>query len=87
MRVSRISVLSFAAIFLTALALIPAGAHVFEMPAEMKLGRDAYMMAQGLYRGWEYFGVAFAGASWPASGGRLCRAGAVTGSYSCLRRS
>jgi len=62
MRPSRASLLSFIALLLTAIALIPLGAHVFEMSAKMKLGRDAYFMAQGLYRGWPWFGVAFAGA-------------------------
>jgi hypothetical protein len=62
MRASRASILSFIALLLTAVALIPLGAHVFEMSAKMKLGRDAYLMAQGLYRGWAWFGVVFAGA-------------------------
>ncbi len=62
MKAYRTSILSFIALFLTAMALIPLGAHVFEMAAKMKLGRDAYYMAQGLYRGWSWFGLAFAGA-------------------------
>jgi hypothetical protein len=62
MRASRASILSFTALLLTAVALIPLGAHVFEMSAKMKLGRDAYYMVQGLYRGWAWFGVVFAGA-------------------------
>ncbi|HXW22199.1 MAG TPA: DUF1772 domain-containing protein [Rhodomicrobium sp.] len=61
MTVSRFSILSFLALVLTAIALIPAGAHVFEMAAKMKLGRDAYFVVQGLYRGWAYFGIAAAG--------------------------
>ncbi len=61
MRASRVSIVSFAALLLTAIALIPAGAHVFEMHAKMRLGRDAYLMAQGLYRGWALFGVVIAG--------------------------
>ena len=61
MTVSRFSILSFLALVLTAIALIPAGAHVFEMAAKMKLGRDAYFVAQGLYHGWAYFGIAAAG--------------------------
>jgi hypothetical protein len=61
MTVSRFSILSFLALVLTAIALIPAGAHVFEMAAKMKLGRDAYFVAQGLYRGWAYFGIASVG--------------------------
>ena len=61
MKVSRVSILSFLALLLTAIALIPAGAHVFEMSGKMKLGRDAYFVVQGLYRGWAYFGIAIAG--------------------------
>jgi hypothetical protein len=62
MKAYRATILSFAALSLTAIALIPLGAHVFEMSAKMKFGRDAYYMAQGLYRGWAWFGIAFAGA-------------------------
>ena len=61
MKISRVSILSFLALVLTAIALIPAGAHVFEMSAKMKLGRDAYFVVQGLYRGWAYFGIAIVG--------------------------
>ncbi len=61
MKVSRFSILSFLALVLTAIALIPAGAHVFEMAAKMKLGRDAYFVVQGLYRGWAWFGIAIIG--------------------------
>ena len=61
MRVSLASIVSFIALLLTAIALIPAGAHVFEMSAKMKLGRDAYFVVQGLYRGWAFFGIAIAG--------------------------
>ena len=53
---------AFVALILTAIALVPLGAHVFEMSAKMKFGRDAYFMAQGLYRGWEWFGVPIVGA-------------------------
>ncbi len=62
MKVSRFSILTFLALVFTAIALIPAGAHVFEMSAKMKLGRDAYFVVQGLYRGWAYFGIAIVGA-------------------------
>ena len=61
MRVSLASIVSFVALLLTAIALIPAGAHVFEMSAKMKLGRDAYFVVQGLYRGWAFFGIAIVG--------------------------
>jgi phosphoglycerol transferase MdoB-like AlkP superfamily enzyme len=62
MKISRVSIVSFIALVLTAIALIPAGAHVFEMSGKMKLGRDAYFVVQGLYRGWAYFGFAYVGA-------------------------
>ena len=61
MTVSRFSILSFLALVLAAISLIPLGAHVFEMSAKMKLGRDAYFVVQGLYRGWAYFGIAMVG--------------------------
>ncbi len=62
MKVSPVSIASFLALVLTAVTLIPLGAHVFEMAGKMKLGRDAYFVVQGLYRGWAWFGVAFIGA-------------------------
>jgi hypothetical protein len=63
LRVARISpIAAFVALILTAVALIPLGAHVFEMSAKMKFGRDAYYMTQGLYRGWAWFGVPIIGA-------------------------
>lgn len=49
--------LSFLAVVSTALALVPAGAHLFELPNKIGLPRDAYFVAQGLYRGWALFGV------------------------------
>ena len=61
MTISRVSLVSFIALVLTAIALIPAGAHVFEMSGKMKLGRDAYFVAPGLYRGWTFFGIAVIG--------------------------
>ncbi len=61
MKVSRFSILAFLALLFTAIALIPAGAHVFEMSGKMKLGRDAYFVVQGLYRGWAWFGIPIVG--------------------------
>ncbi len=49
--------LAFLAIVLTALALVPAGAHVSAMPAKLALGRDSYFVVQGIYRGWALFGI------------------------------
>lgn len=54
--------LQFLAIVVTVLALVPAGAHVLEMPAKLALGKDAYFVAQGLYRGWALFGIPYIGA-------------------------
>ena len=47
----------FLTIALTALALVPAGAHLFELPNKMPLGRDEYFTVQAIYRGWALFGV------------------------------
>jgi hypothetical protein len=49
--------LSLAALVLTAIALIPEGAHVFEAHAKLALDRDQYMIAQSIYRGWAWFGA------------------------------
>jgi hypothetical protein len=50
--------LQLAAIMITALALIPAGAHFFEFPNKIHLARDQYFTVQSIYRGWSLFGVA-----------------------------
>jgi hypothetical protein len=47
----------FSAIMLTALALVPAGAHGLELVNKIGLDRDHYMAAQQLYRGWALLGV------------------------------
>jgi hypothetical protein len=36
----------------TALATMPAVAHILELPGKMKLTRDQYLTAQQIYRGW-----------------------------------
>ena len=50
-------VIQFLAVLLTTLALIPAGAHLFELPNKMDLPRDAYLTVQGVYSGWALFGI------------------------------
>jgi hypothetical protein len=47
----------FLAIVLTALALVPTGAHLFELPNKINLSRDAYLTVQGVYAGWALFGI------------------------------
>jgi hypothetical protein len=51
----------FLAILLMALALIPAGAHFFELPNKLGLARDAYFTVQGIYAGWALFGIVLVG--------------------------
>src|SRR3546814_540434 len=52
----------FVAIVLTALVLVATGAHLFEFPAKMALGRDEYFVVQESHRGWAFFGFALVGA-------------------------
>ena len=49
--------LQFLAIILTALALVPAGAHLFELPNKIGLSQVDYFTVQGIYRGWSLFGT------------------------------
>jgi hypothetical protein len=44
---------------LIVLCLVPAGAHVFEMPAKMTLPPVEYMTVQKIYAGWAFFGIAY----------------------------
>jgi hypothetical protein len=50
-------VVQFLAVVFTALAFVPAGAHLFELPNKIDLPRDAYLMVQGIYAGWAWFGI------------------------------
>jgi hypothetical protein len=47
----------FLAIILTALALVPAGAHLFELPNKIGLAQEQYFLVQQIYRGWALFGI------------------------------
>lgn len=47
-----------AAIVLIALCLVPAGAHLFEMPHKISMPAGEYMIVQKIYAGWALFGVA-----------------------------
>ena len=55
-------VAQFLAIVLTALALVPAGAHLFELPNKIGLAEEAYFVVQSIYRGWALFGIVLFGA-------------------------
>jgi hypothetical protein len=52
----------FLAIVLTALALVPAGAHLAELPNKIGLSQEEYFVVQSIYRGWALFGIALFGA-------------------------
>ena len=55
-------VAQFLAIVFTALALVPAGAHLFELPNKIALPQDEYFIVQSIYRGWALFGIVLFGA-------------------------
>ena len=50
-------VTQFIAIILTALALVPAGAHLLELAHKITLDRAQYLTVQQLYRGWAFLGA------------------------------
>lgn len=47
----------FIAIILTAIALVPGGAHLSALPNKITLPVDQYFVVQGIYRGWALFGI------------------------------
>ena len=49
--------LYFAALIFAAIALVPTGAHVFELFSKMRLDATEYRIVQQIYRGWSLFGV------------------------------
>jgi uncharacterized membrane protein len=52
----------FLSVILTALALVPAGAHLFELPSKLGLSQEQYFTVQRLYRCWALFGIVLLGA-------------------------
>lgn len=50
----------FIALLSTALALSGAMAHLFELPAKLRLSRDAYFTVQRIYDGWWQFAYVLA---------------------------
>jgi hypothetical protein len=58
----RLRVVQFLAVVLTALALVPDGAHVFALLNKINLGAEQYFIVQNIYRGWALFGVLLIGA-------------------------
>src|SRR5262245_37485789 len=58
----RLRVVQFLAVVLTALALVPGGAHVFALLNKIDLGAEQYFIVQNIYRGWALLGVVLIGA-------------------------
>jgi hypothetical protein len=50
-------VVQFLALVLTALALIPSGAHLFALPNKIGFAQEQYFIVQNIYRGWALFGA------------------------------
>lgn len=51
------SLAALLALVLTAVALVPAAAHVLELPNKLPLEREAYLIVQQVYRGWSRLGA------------------------------
>src|SRR5688572_831860 len=54
--------LRIVAIVLTALALVPAGAHIAALPNKISLPAEAYIVTQAVYLGWWLWGFIQIGA-------------------------
>jgi hypothetical protein len=52
----------FVTVILTALALVPGGAHLAALPNKISLGRTDYFIVQHIYNGWALFGIVLIGA-------------------------
>jgi hypothetical protein len=53
--------LQFLALLLGAIALAPAGAHVFSLSNKIHLAQADYFIVQSVYRGWARFGAVLIG--------------------------
>jgi hypothetical protein len=69
----------FLAIMLTALALVPSGAHLATLPNKMTMAQADYFAAQQIYAGWALFGIVLFGALAAKSGAcdRAAQAGPI----------
>jgi hypothetical protein len=52
-----VAIACFSALFFTALALVPAAAHVAEVVHKMQLSEAEYRVVQQIYAGWALFGI------------------------------
>jgi hypothetical protein len=53
----RTDLVGVLAILAVAICLVPAGAHLAELPNKMALPASAYMTVQTIYAGWALFGI------------------------------
>jgi hypothetical protein len=56
-RARSLAIVRASALLLVALCLVPAGAHLSELPNKIGLPPDQYMLVQQIYRGWALFGI------------------------------
>src|SRR5262249_1859450 len=54
--------LQFVAMVLSALGLVPGGAHLFALPNKIHLSETDYFVTQSVYSGWALFGIVLIGA-------------------------
>jgi hypothetical protein len=57
-----IKIIQFLAVVVSALALIPAGAHLAALPNKIAMPQANYFVVQGIYYGWAMLGLL-----WPAA--------------------
>jgi hypothetical protein len=58
----QLKAVQFLALVLTALALVPGGAHLFALANKISLAQDQYFIIQNIYRGWALLGIVLVGA-------------------------
>ena len=52
----------FLSVLLTAIAFVPGGAHALALPTKIALPEEPYFMAQQIYSGWAWIGLAIVAA-------------------------
>jgi hypothetical protein len=57
-----LKIVQVVAVILTALALVPCGAHAFALLNKIELAAGPYFVVQSIYRGWALFGIVVIGA-------------------------
>jgi hypothetical protein len=57
-----LQLIQFLAIILTALALVPSGAHLAALPNKIAMAQAAYFVSQQIYAGWALFDIVLFGA-------------------------